>query len=232
MAETPSLHQINNKSLRERVLDSLREAILSGELRPGQALVETDLASQMGVSRAPLREAIQTLNTEGFVSTVPYHGTTVTRLTKVDIEELYSLRGALESFAMQRIFQQGVAAESAVPLRQIYERLVEAASRESWRDLNVIDREFHDKLIELSGHRLLASTWYTVHMRVQQVMSLHNLNNRSITQVAENHRPILETMEKGALDEALEILHLHIASTGDLIAEGWLEDDEETMGDS
>ncbi|MGV2434584.1 MAG UNVERIFIED_CONTAM: GntR family transcriptional regulator [Anaerolineae bacterium] len=77
MSESFQFNQISTKSLRERILDALRSAILSGELKPGQALVETDLAAQLGVSRAPLREAIQILNTEGLVTVVPYHGTTV-----------------------------------------------------------------------------------------------------------------------------------------------------------
>jgi len=227
MSDSLSLNQISTKSLRERILDSLRTAILSGELKPGQQLVETELATQLGVSRAPLREAIQTLNTEGLVSTVPYHGTTVTPLTRSDIEELYSLRGALERFAMGRIFLQDAKA-AGDELHPIYERMIEAAKQESWPDVNTIDREFHDKIIELSGHRLLASTWYTVHMRVQQVMSLHNMRNRNIQQVAENHLPILRAMRDENEEEALRVLAIHIASTGDLIAEGWVEGTDKT----
>jgi DNA-binding GntR family transcriptional regulator len=230
MSESLSLNQISTKSLRERILDSLRSAILSGQLKPGQQLVETELATQLGVSRAPLREAIQTLNTEGLVSTVPYHGTTVTQLTKADIEELYSLRGALERFAMRRIFQQDAKAASDV-LHSIYERMTDAAKEHSWPDMNVIDREFHDKIIELSGHRLLASTWYTVHMRVQQVMSLHNMRNRDIQQVAENHLPIIRAMRGENEEEALRVLALHIASTGDLIAEGWGDGPDDMNGE-
>ncbi len=219
----PSLNQISTKSLRERILDSLRMAILSGELKPGQQLVEMELAKQLGVSRAPLREAIQTLNTKGLVSTVPYHGTTVTPLTKADVEELYSLRGALERFAMGRIFRQDAQAAGDA-LYPIYKRMVEAAKQENWPDVNTIDHEFHHKIIDLSEHRLLASTWSTVHMRVQQVMSLHNMRNRDIQQVAENHLPIVRAMQDADEAETLRVLAQHIASTGDLIAEGWVDD--------
>ena len=82
MTETlPSLTQITNKPLREQVLDALRDAIIQGEFKPGQPLVETELAAQLGVSRAPIREALQVLNSEGLLETIPYHGTTVRRLT-------------------------------------------------------------------------------------------------------------------------------------------------------
>ena len=76
------LAPIPNKSLREHVLDALRDAILNGELKPGQTLVESDLATQLGVSRAPLREAIQILKTEGLLEAVSYKGTTVKHLEK------------------------------------------------------------------------------------------------------------------------------------------------------
>lgn len=225
MHEFPSLGQIKNKSLRERILDSLRSAILSGELKPGQTLVETDLAAQLGVSRAPLREAIHILNSEGLLESIPYHGTTVKKLTKVDIEELYSLRSVLERFAVRRIMENDPAA-AVSELTAIYDRMIEAAEHGSWRDMNMIDRQFHDKLIELSGHTLLKTTWNTVEMRVQQVMSLHNMRNREIIQVAKNHLPILNTMASGNVAAALKAIQEHIATTGDLIAEDWHDNEE------
>jgi len=226
MSEPFQINQISTKSLRERILDALRSAILSGELKPGQALVETDLAAQLGVSRAPLREAIQILNTEGLVTVVPYHGTTVTSLSKVDIEELYSLRSVLESFAIERIFADNPAT-AAEALQAIFDRMMAAAHEGSWRDVNRIDREFHDKIIELSGHRLLSSTWYTVNMRVQQVMSLHNLRNDNIVRVVENHLPILAALVSNDRDQALLVIQQHIATTGELIAEGWAYNTED-----
>ncbi|MEL7234343.1 MAG: GntR family transcriptional regulator, partial [Chloroflexota bacterium] len=201
--------------------------ILSGELKPGQTLVETDLAAQLGVSRAPLREAIQILNSEGLVATVPYHGTTVTKLTRTDIEELYSLRSVLESFAIRRILEQQHPT-AVTDLKAIYRRMITAAHENNWRDVNMIDREFHDTIISLSGHSLLASTWNTVQMRVQQVMSLHNLRNRNVVQVAQNHLPIIDAIAAADLPLATQVIQRHIASTGDLIAEGWHVDEDES----
>ncbi len=224
MSDSTSLGQIKNKSLRERILDTLRGAILSGELKPGQTLVETELASQLGVSRAPLREAIHILNSEGLLETVPYHGTTVKPLTKTDIEELYSLRSALESFAVQRILEQDDYQERVAQLHDIYDEMLIAAREDNIRGVNMLDRRFHDQLIELSGHSLLANMWNTVAMRVQQVMSLRNRRNSDISQVAYNHLPVINAMEANDMDTALEAIKQHVATTGDLIAEGW--DDE------
>ena len=226
MQNTSSLGQIKNKSLRERILDTLRNAIISGELKPGQTLVETDLATQLGVSRAPLREAIHILNSEGLLESIPYHGTTVKKLTKTDIEELYSLRSVLESFAIQRIIEQEDPS-LVKKLHNTYELMLAAAQKNDWLELNTIDRQFHDQIIQLSGHSLLESTWSTVQMRVQQVMAIRNMRNRDIVEVAKNHLPILDALEKCDLEPALKAIQEHVASSGDLIAEGWIDDEDE-----
>jgi DNA-binding GntR family transcriptional regulator len=222
-----SLNQIDSKPLREKVLDVLREAIIQGDLKPGQALVESDLATQLGVSRAPIREALQILNTEGLLESVPYHGTTVRALTRVDIEELYSLRSVMEVFALCRVMARGDP-ESARTLRELYEVMLLSANEGNLRRVNEIDRRFHDVLIEMSGHRLLAMVWNSVSMRVRQVMALLNERNTDLKQIAYNHLPLLEAIEQGHEEKAIALLRQHIAASGTLIAEGW--NDGEVLG--
>ena len=215
-----SLHHIDNKPLRERILDILRDAIVSGEMRPGQPLVEMELASQLGVSRAPLREALQTLSREGLIETTPYKGTIVRHLTKRDIEELYSLRSTLEIFALQRIMTLNNAA-SVQRLQTIFEQMLAAAQSGDLKAVNNIDRDFHDTLIELSQHHLLAQTWSVVSLRVRQVMALTNRRNSDITRIAYNHLPIINAIANQNEAEAILLLREHVASSGGLIAEGW-----------
>jgi DNA-binding GntR family transcriptional regulator len=218
--ELPQLSEISTKSRRAQVLDTLRDAILDGELKPGQALTETDLATQLGVSRAPLREALQILNAEGLVETVPYRGTTVKHLSKLDVEELYSLRILLETFAIQRIIERQHQTD-AVALRVIYQHMGDAAKTGGLRQVSEIDRHFHTTLIDLSQHRLLLSVWHVVAMRVRQVMALRNRQNRDIMQIANNHLPIIEAIERYDLDAATRVIHQHIASAADLVLDGW-----------
>ncbi len=214
-----SLH-IENKPLRERVLDVLREAIVSGEFKPGQPLVEMDIAAQLGISRAPLREALQFLSHEGLVEVTPYRGTVVKPLTRTDIEELYSLRSVLETFALQRIIAQNQP-ENVAQLRQCYEEMLAAAQVGDLKLVNNIDRQFHDLLIDLSQHGLLTATWNTVSLRVRQVMALRNRKNRDITQIAYNHLPIIEAIGQADEPLATRLIQEHISSSGDLIAELW-----------
>ncbi len=220
-----SLYQLKSKSLREQILDVLRDAILTGDLKPGQNLVETDLASQLGVSRAPLREAIQTLNNEGLIETIPYHGSKVRTLTKTDLEELYSMRSVLEVFAIRRIIDQRDT-EHIDKLMTIYQNMLEAAEADDLKQVSAIDRVFHNTLIDMSNHSLLQSTWNSVALRVRQVMALRNQYNSDIKQIAYNHLPIIEAIRDSLVDRAVALIEEHVASAGDLIVEDWDENEQ------
>lgn len=220
-----SLQQLKNQSLHEQTLDVIRGAILNGEFKPGKPLKETDLATQLGVSRAPVREALRILNTEGLVETVPYHGTTVRSLSKQDIHELYSMRSTLETFAAKQIIVQANP-EHIRKLRGLYSGMEKAGQAKDIKLVNDIDRVFHDELISMSNHSLLESMWQMVAMRVRQVMALTNRRNSDLTQIARNHIPIIDAIEAGDKQEAIALLEQHIASAGDLIVEDWVDEDE------
>ncbi|MFQ3645816.1 MAG: GntR family transcriptional regulator [Anaerolineae bacterium] len=214
------LNTLQNKPLRERVVEILRDAILTGELKPGEALVETDLATQLGISRAPLREALQQLSAEGLIETIAYHGSRVKELTRKDVEELYSLRTVYETFAARRIIQQGNP-DAAKRLHDIYEQMLAASTAGDIRLLSLIDRNFHDAIIELSDHSLLRQSWSLVSLRVRQVMALSNRRMTSMNIIAQNHLRIVEAIGSGDVDLSVRLLEEHIASAGDLIAEHW-----------
>lgn len=214
------LVEIENKSLRERVADALREAILNGDFKPGMPLKEMELSGQFGVSRAPVREALQTLSAEGLVEIVPYRGTHVKVLSRTDIEELYSLRGTLEAFAIERIIERGDPT-AADQLQAMVEEMIEAAKTGDLRAVSVIDQRFHSTLIALSGHSLLVTMWGTVGRRVHQIMSLRNRLNRDPQQVARNHIPIVAAIRERDTVKAKQLIREHVASAGDLAAHTW-----------
>lgn len=227
----PTLPQIKNLSIREQTVDTLREAILMGELKPGDSLVEMDLSSQLGVSRAPIREALRILNSEGLVETIPYHGTTVRRLGKVDIEEIYSMRILLETFALEQMMKSYNPDNISI-LRDNYQQMIKAGDKNDIKQVNDLDRDFHDALIAMSEHSLLMSMWQMVAMKVRQVMALVNRRNADLTQIARNHLPLIDAIEAQDLDKATTVLKEHIASVGDLIAEDWNIDDLEDGDDA
>ena len=100
------LDPVPKSTLRARVAERLRTAILAGDIPPGAPLVETALSERFDVSRGPLREALRQLIEEGLVVTVPYTGTHVAPLSVDDVHEIYSLRTALETFAFEQVWER------------------------------------------------------------------------------------------------------------------------------
>lgn len=223
MSKPSSFAQIQNKPLRERVLDSLRQAIVNGDLKPGDPIVETELAAQMGVSRAPLREAINILNVEGLLDTVPYHGTTVKQLLRNDIEDLYSVRSMMEVFAVRRLIESGNAATTTNLLNALCEEMASAAKNNSLSDVNRLDREFHSTLIEQCENEMLFMFWNSVTLRVQQVMSLSNELKGDLEQIARNHLDIVDAIANEDTSLASTLVETHIHASGEAIAAQWEE---------
>ncbi len=211
------LQEITNAPLRSRVADLVREAILRGDLRPGQTLTEVSLAQQLQVSRAPVREAFRSLSEEGLLETVPYKGTRVRLLSRTDIEETYSLRGQLEAFAVTRILERGSVdlkgLEASCRTMQTLAAAGDAAG------LNVEDERFHKAIIELADHALLTSVWTTLALRVRQIMALRNQQNPNPMEVALNHPPIVAALRAKDLGAAHALIHQHVLSAADLSLE-------------
>jgi DNA-binding GntR family transcriptional regulator len=97
----PVFSKQKRATLTDQALRQIREAIRSGKLKPGDRLLETQLAEEMHISRFPIREALRYLEKEGLVQTEPFKGTYVAQLTEKDMEELYSLRSAIEELAVR-----------------------------------------------------------------------------------------------------------------------------------
>jgi DNA-binding GntR family transcriptional regulator len=141
-------------AVRERVREQLRERIVTGVLRPGDRLVERDLAKDLGVSRVPVREAIHSLEADGFVVVQSPRRVVVRQLSRVDVEELFDVREALEVLAT------GLACQRVDPpaLRRLKHEVTEAARAlaagnvAQAAEANV---RFHQEIVTLAGNRLL-----------------------------------------------------------------------------
>lgn len=197
---------IENVPLRVQVADRLRAAILSGSLRPGTGLVETALAEQMNVSRAPIREAIQILENDGLVETIAYKGKRVKPLTAREVAETYSLREVFEVMAVRRILENGAPVDQ---LARHCEAMTAAAARGDFESLVAADEAFHHTLITLADHDLLLASWKSLYMRIHQIMALRNRDERNLEEVAGNHPPIVEALAAGDAELAVRLISEH-----------------------
>ncbi len=202
----PALDPIEQMPLRVRVAERLRSAIVTGKLRPGDSLTETALAVQLNVSRAPIREAIQDLENDGLVETVPYKGKRVKPLTVREVVEICDMRQCFEVMAVRRIVGRGTEVAGLwVPCRE----MVAAAACGDRDALIAADEAFHRSLIQLSKHQLLAQFWNGLYLRIHQIMSLRVDEDVDLVDIAGAHPPIVEALEAGDVDAAVRLVSLH-----------------------
>lgn len=167
------LRRVAKSTIRIEVADRLRQAILSGDLPPGNPLIETTLASRFEVSRAPLREAIRQLAEEGLVVTVPYIGAHVVELSVDDLREIQSMRVTLEQFAFKEAWSRRTP-EFFSELQRRNAALLAAIDRGD--NAASIDAELalHGLVYETSGHRLLLRAWESLRGRLQLYWAAHH----------------------------------------------------------
>lgn len=169
---TTAFARIAKRTLRDRVADRLRSAILLGELAPGTPLTETALARQLDVSRAPLREAMRQLVEEGLLVSVAYSGTSVAPLSIAEVREIGSMRVTLERFAFELVWPRrdaGFAAE----LHRRHAVLTAAIDTGDAIGGIVAELDLHGLVYEASGHRLLMQTWQGLRGRLQLYWAAH-----------------------------------------------------------
>ena len=187
--------------LRHETTDILREGILSNQFSPEDALVERELADEIGVSRTAVREALIKLEAQGLVTSVPHKGWFVVRLAPEDIWEICTLRSILEGFAVKLVTEKA-AGQSLADLDRLVDEMRTAAARGDRRALSKLDFAFHERLCELSGHSRLLELWYTQAWQFRHYMAVLDFEYPESEAVAETHAPILQAIRSGDPDLA------------------------------
>lgn len=197
------------KPLREIVFESMREAIISGVLEPGERLMEIQLADEMGVSRTPVREAIRKLELEGFVVMVPRKGAYVAGVSLKDIADVFEIRAALEGLAA------GLAAERATEeeIEQM-ERLVYWPENEELTLEKIVefDTDFHAWVYKASRNQRLVQILENLWEQIQRFRSTSLAVPGRLKEAILEHRGIVEAIVNHNVEEAQERATLHIAT--------------------
>jgi DNA-binding GntR family transcriptional regulator len=197
----------------EAVLDAIKHAILAGELRPGQSLVETELAQLLGVSKTPVREALKTLAGAGLVTMSPYRGATVRAIDPASAAGVYDLRLLLEPEAVRRVVHAraaGPGGPDARPWATAEAALAASDAAAGQAQRSLANREFHRALYLACGNSLLVKTLDDLRDQTALVSALSWEQAPSWHQEADEHRAILAAARAGAADEAAALLREHI----------------------
>lgn len=211
---------LKQTALGERVADELRRLIVTGGLGADVHLVEADLSKDFGVSRGPIRDALRKLENEGLVET-RQRGTHVVGFSDADIEELFSLRATLESFALRLCAGREGLEWSAFdePLA----RMRRAADVGDAAAFAVADLAFHSLFYELAGHRRLAAIWRDHEPTFHTLVTLTTSRDDDLHPSAESHAQILQDLRAGSTDVALRDLESHLEGSSRRLREARAE---------
>jgi DNA-binding GntR family transcriptional regulator len=198
------------RNLREEITQTLRAAVISGELRPGVVYSAPSLATQFGVSPTPVREAMLDLAGEGLVDTVRNKGFRVTELSDKDLDELSELRALIEVPTVRRIAEAGVSPAVLDELRPLATEIEEAAARGDLIAHVAADMEFHLTLLSLAGNQHLVETVRGLRAR-SRIYGLRTLVDRdALVPSAHEHAELLDLLAAGDAAGVEALMRRHI----------------------
>ena len=202
------------KVFREEIRNAIREAIFAEELRPGDRIIETYWAKELGVSQGPVREAIRDLEALGLVETVPFKGSRVRLLSKKDIQDNYSVRICLESKSIRDAItmltddQLNVLTEQ---LSEILKEMDDCAGRGDLRAFTDSDTAFHRAIIVATENQVLLKLWEQCNMRNWFHVSALT-DAASLKQLQSGHQRIFTAIRAKNVEEATTTLEYHLTS--------------------
>jgi GntR family transcriptional regulator, gluconate operon transcriptional repressor len=197
-------------SLGDRLAEVLRERIIRGSLPAGEHLREEMLAAEFDVSRGPVRDAIAILHLQGLVES-KRQGVEVCGLSETDLEEIYSLRTAIETLALQLAIERtdgnsGLWANAA----DLANKLIQAADARNTSQYAELDLSFHTEFYRLSQHKRLLSIWEQYRPIFSVILKITNEQDKDLQPSAKDHDMLLALAQRGDVASAKAVLSSHL----------------------
>ena len=149
--------KLDYRTLRENVADEIRMKILNGDMKPGDKIIEQELASEFGISRGPVREALRQLEQEGMVEYSRNVGCSVKHIGMDDVYEIYYMRANYEMMAV-RLYNAPFPQETIEKMEQVLEQMKQL-HKEEYRKVFELDNEFHEAILDLVSFKRLKKAW-------------------------------------------------------------------------
>jgi DNA-binding GntR family transcriptional regulator len=203
---------LSRNVLREQVKELVIQRILEGTYKPGQRVVELSLAQELGVSQAPVREALRDLEAMRFIESEPHRGARVRQVSREELTESYPVRAALEELAGSTA---ALKIDDAI-LRQLeaeMQNMLDAARRVDQHGLLVHDARFHEIIVEAADNSVLLDCWSGLRIEAYTLVSVIT-SHLDLVAIANAHLPILDALRQR--DSALsgKVLRAHIEHFG------------------
>ena len=205
---------VNRTSLRAQVKEILLARILNGEYKPGDRLVEMQIAQELGTSQAPVRESLRELEALGFVESEPYRGSRVRAVARAELAEIYPVRAVLEEIAARAAAKS--LAGHVEALETELAAMHRAAEKGNLYELVQHDVAFHRLIVEASGNKVLLDTWKALRIEARTLISAI-ATDLDPHELAERHRPVLEALTAGDSERAGKIIRQHVEFFGEVL---------------
>ena len=215
--EEMDLTQVDTVTTHDRVLAAMQQAILTGRLKPGERLIESQLAAKLGVSRGPVRAALRELAYQGLVQISPYKGASVQAQTLTDVEEIYTLRARLESFAVELAIERA-SEQELEELDKTVALIREAIKKRDLPRVVELDLEFHGCLVQAAHNRRLEAVLQTIHPQIKMFMTATKMafaTHQDLQEIAREHSQLVGAMRKHDLAGATDAISRHIKQSGE-----------------
>jgi DNA-binding GntR family transcriptional regulator len=223
---------ISRQTMEAQVVEALRSHILEGTLKPGQKITEITLSERMGVGRATLRMGLHRLASEGIVVQTPYTGWAVTRLSRRDVWELWTLRSSLDALAA-RLAAENINPTSRAKVETVYNALLNACLAGNEALATSLDFEFHMCIVEASGHSRLLVQYKLVEQQVRMYIQDSNaLLDHNLAALINQHQPIFEAICVGDGERAAHEAQQHNQSEGPKLVASTIARDEAELATS
>lgn len=195
--------------LRDVVFNTLREAILRGELKPGERLMEIRLANKLGVSRTPIREAIRKLELEGLVLMIPRKGAEVAQITEKSLRDVLEVRRALEDLAVQLACLR-MSLQTLEDLKAAAKAFEEILGDEDITAVAEADVKFHDVIYMATDNQRLISLLNNLREQMYRYRVEYLKKKECHKQLLWEHQEIIRAIEEGEIDVATQVTKQHI----------------------
>ena len=205
---------IQRLSLHEQVVERLRDLIISGQLQPGRKILVGELATELGISLTPMREALKVLSGEQLVDLVPNRGARVRPITIDETRDLFDVMSSLEALAAERA-AKNMSADELAKLEEKHTQMLERYAAGDEAGYFRLNREIHDMIVAASSNPILALSRGKLAVRAERIRYLAVVEGRRRDEAVEDHERLMAAFRKRDSEAARRIWRRHLLRSGE-----------------
>ena len=199
----------DNTTIRKKVYSYVRDRVLSGKIAPGERLVETKIASEIGTSRTPIREAFHTLESEGLIDSIPRVGYVVRPISEEEVEEICAIRLVIESLAVRWAVQKAHR-KLVKDLKKNMSRAEQLLEKKQYSNFAEVDAAFHEVIARCSGSDRLLELAQTLRKHMLRYRAKSIFSADTVVRAIAGHKAILAAIEDGNADAVEQAIKVHL----------------------